>query len=192
MFTGIIEAKEKIQKSAVRENVMSLTIGKPSGWELKEGQSIAVNGACLTVVSFDEQGFDVELVSETLEKTIFGSSMPELVNLERAMLSTDRFEGHIVQGHIEGIGTVTDIQTDEHTMDLTVSFDSLYQQLLVEKGSVTVNGVSLTICALTENTFSLALIPHTIANTTLGFCAVGDIVNLEFDIIGKYLTKNIN
>jgi riboflavin synthase len=189
MFTGIIEAKGKIAKSAETAGVVRLTIEKPKKWELTLGQSIAINGACLTVVGFDGAMFDVELVPETLRKTTFGSNVPQVVNLERAMLPSDRFEGHIVQGHADSVGTVIDMEAEGDTSVLTISFDIEYDHLLVRKGSVTVDGVSLTISDLTRNTFSVALIPHTLANTTLGLHTVGDMVNLEFDIVGKYLTK---
>ncbi|MDA8597019.1 riboflavin synthase [Candidatus Pacebacteria bacterium] len=189
MFTGIIETTQTVRKQETSEGVLSLEIVMPDGWQLALGQSIAVNGACLTVVSFDSDHFVVELVPETLEKTIFGESVPTAVNLERAMLPTDRFEGHIVQGHIDTVGEVQSVLTQDNRYELAISFTAPFTQLVVPKGSITIDGVSLTITNMTTDTFSVALIPHTLRETTLGTLREGDKVNLEFDIVGKYLVQ---
>ena len=188
MFTGIVETIAAVTAEK-NEEITRFTIEKPTGWELTVGQSIAVNGTCLTVVSFDERGFAVELVAETLTKTSFGSNPPKKVNLERAMLAGGRFEGHIVQGHIDTVGTAIVTATKENNWTLTVSFDQQFDYLVVPKGSITIDGVSLTVVDPRSRELSVALIPHTLENTTLGALKEGSQVNLEFDIVGKYLQK---
>ena len=190
MFTGIIEAKTSVVSDDVRNEITTLVIKTPVGWKLHENQSISVNGACLTVVEFDDKTFTVELMRETLNKTTFGKYIPESVNLERAMLPSDRFEGHIVQGHVDIVGEVTGVEKGKETMGLTISHRKTHSNLIVEKGSITVDGVSLTVVNPRESEFSVALIPYTIKETTLGLLKKGDFVNLEFDIIGKYIIKN--
>ena len=190
MFTGIIEEKNIVVSHEEGDEVTRLVVKIPSGWKLKLGQSIAVNGTCLTVVGFNDETFTVELMRETLNKTTFGKYIPESVNLERAMLPSDRFEGHIVQGHVDMVGEVTGVEKGKETMGLTISHRKTHSNLIVEKGSITVDGVSLTVVNPRESEFSVALIPYTIKETTLGLLKRGDFVNLEFDIIGKYIIKN--
>jgi riboflavin synthase len=192
MFTGIVEAKVKILSHSVRDEVTTFVIQIPSGWEVAVGQSIAVNGVCLTVVTFDDDSFTVELMQETLDKTTYGKGVPTVVNLERAMAATGRFEGHIMQGHVDTVGVVSAITKGEETMVITVSHASEFDTLLVEKGSIAIDGVSLTVVNCNTKEFSVWIIPHTISKTILGDVQVADFVNLEFDIIGKYIGKRNN
>lgn len=190
MFTGIIEARSAIVSEIEKGTSKKLEIVTPETWELKEGQSVAVNGACLTVVRIDQKMFEVELVEETLAKTAFKEHFPEEVNLERAIQATDRFEGHIVQGHVDTTGTVQDVQKQDTAKILTISYDETYDRLLVDKGSIAVDGVSLTAVNAQKGLFSVSLIPYTLFYTTLGVCREGSVVNLEFDIIGKYIMRD--
>lgn len=190
MFTGIIEVKSKIKAHDVCDEILTISIEKPDELDLKNGQSISVNGTCLTVVDFGGDIFKVELMKETLSKTIFGINIPKTVNLERAMLPSDRFEGHIVQGHIDGTGEVVAVKKESDTTKLTITYNSEFERLIVSKGSITVDGVSLTVVDVKEGEFSVSLIPYTLSNTTLSSIDERDMVNLEFDIVGKYITKN--
>ena len=190
MFTGIIEIKTDVISHNVRDEITTLELRLPDGWIVRNGQSIAINGVCLTVVKFDEKTFTVEMMQETLDKTTFGSNIPVEVNLERAMRADDRFEGHIVQGHVDIVGTLSKVEKGKETSIITISYEKDRNNLVVDKGSITVDGVSLTVINPTENAFSIALIPHTLRETTLGELTEGDGVNLEFDIIGKYITKS--
>ncbi|MDC1205306.1 riboflavin synthase [Candidatus Pacebacteria bacterium] len=192
MFTGIIEKTAKVANSTNTDGVATLSIEKPIGWDLKVGQSIAVNGVCLTTVAFDDEKFQVELVSETLQKTTFGKGIPNLVNLERAMLPLDRFEGHIVQGHVDAVGTISHMEEIDGPSLLTIMYDSAFDHLVVGKGSVAINGISLTVVAANKGLLSVALIPHTLNHTTFDTLKEDDMVNLEFDIVGKYLVKQMN
>lgn len=190
MFTGIVEVKTTIRSSSVRDEITTFVLETPAGWEVTVGQSIAVNGVCLTVSTFHEDSFTVELMQETLDKTTYGKGVPAVVNLERAMAATGRFEGHIMQGHVDAVGTVSGVEKGDETMSITISHASEFNTLLVEKGSIAVDGVSLTVVHCVDEGFSIYIIPHTIANTVLGEYKVGDLVNLEFDIIGKYIRKS--
>ena len=189
MFTGIIETTAAVGGHNKNGEALTLSIEKPTKWKLNLGQSISVNGACLTVVAFNKTTFTVELVPETLEKTIFGQCLPETVNLERAMLATDRFEGHIVQGHIDTVGEVTEVKSTAEVTDLVVKFDPRFDKQVVSKGSVALDGVSLTVVDVKSGCLSVTLIPHTLKETTLSELAPQDKINIEFDIVGKYLSR---
>jgi len=187
MFTGIIEVMSDVLKEETVDSLMELTIARPEDWDICIGQSIAVEGVCLTVEAFDDRQFTVKLMGETLAKTTFGTKVPTRVNLERAMAANGRFEGHVVQGHVDCAGSVTAIGETDGWHTVTFSYPTELAHLIVQKGSITVNGVSLTVVDPTPGQFSVALIPHTLTNTTLGTLAEGDMVNLEFDILGKYI-----
>ena len=190
MFTGIIETTSQIVKREDREHLSTFTIARPSGWELTVGQSIAVSGACLTVVTFSEEYFIVELMLETLAKTIFKNTNIQNVNLERAMLATARFEGHMVQGHVDTVGKISKLERAGETAVYSIVFDQKFAELVVTKGSITIDGVSLTVSKVESGVLFVALIPYTLSHTTLGEKKVGEEVNLEFDILGKYIVKN--
>lgn len=191
MFTGIIEEMGTVQ--AVRRGSASsvLTIQAAKVLEdVKDGDSIAVNGVCLTVTSHGSSYFTADVMHETLNRSSLGSlrqSSP--VNLERAMAAGGRFGGHIVSGHIDGTGTITSIRQDGIALWYTISASPALLRYIIEKGSIAIDGISLTVAAVTDRDFSVSIIPHTAAQTTLSQKKAGDTVNLENDVIGKYVEK---
>lgn len=201
MFTGIVEELGTVagiedQGDAVRLTISAATV--LSDAEL--GASIAVNGCCLTVATLGEKGWTADVMLETLKRTsLHALSVGDQVNLERAVTPTTRLGGHIVQGHVDGVGRVVSREPSEHWEVVTISLDPGrseargHQQSLaryvVEKGSIAVDGISLTVVSVTDDTFTVSLIPETLARTSLGFRAVGDEVNLETDIIAKHVEK---
>lgn len=191
MFTGIVEELGTIR--AVRRGAASavLSIGASEVLsDLKIGDSVAVNGVCLTVTSLDDGGFTADVMHETLGRSSLGALAPgSRVNLERAMPANGRFGGHIVSGHIDGTGKVASVRPDDNALWYTIYAAPELLRYIVEKGSVTIDGISLTVAAVDEVSFSVSLIPHTAAVTTLGKKRAGDTVNLETDIIGKYVEK---
>ena len=191
MFTGIIQALSPIVDSSERGDLVVLEISTPEAWKLKIGQSISVNGVCLSVVKIKKQSFLVEMMPETINRTSFGSRMPEEVNLERSMGTDSLFEGHVVQGHVDCVATVTDVKVGQETATVSFSYPKKFDDLVVSKGSIAVDGVSLTVVEPQSGTFSVGLIPHTLAVTSLKDFKIGDSVNLEFDLIGKYINKQM-
>lgn len=191
MFTGIVEELGAIR--AVRRGAASavLSIGAAEVLsDLKIGDSVAVNGVCLTVTSLDDGGFTADVMHETLSRSSLGALAPgSRVNLERAMPANGRFGGHIVSGHIDGTGKIASVRPDDNALWYTISAAPELLRYIVEKGSITIDGISLTVAAVDEVSFSVSLIPHTAAVTALGKKRAGDIVNLETDIIGKYVEK---
>ena len=191
MFTGIIEEIGKI--TAVRKGARSsvLTIeGRVILGDLKLGDSVSVNGVCLTVSSLTGQGFTADVMSETLRRSDLGALQPGSgVNLERAMPADGRFGGHIVSGHIDGTGTITNIRRDDNAQWITIRAPRDITRLIVEKGSICIDGISLTVAGVREDEFDVSIIPHTAKMTTLAGKKTGDPVNLENDIIGKYVEK---
>ena len=191
MFTGIVEELGTIR--AVRRGRSSSMLSIGAGAilsDLKIGDSVAVNGVCLTAASRDDSGFTADVMHETLDRSSLGClSVGSHVNLERAMAAGGRFGGHIVSGHIDGTGTVTAVRTDDNAVWYTVEAPAKLLRYIVEKGSVTIDGISLTVAAVGESWFSISAIPHTVAVTILRERRVGDTVNLETDIIGKYVEK---
>lgn len=191
MFTGIVEEMGKI--SAIRQGAKSaqLTIQAKTVLEgTRIGDSIAVNGVCLTVTSLSASAFTADVMAESLRRSSLGDlSVGSPVNLERAMAADGRFGGHIVSGHIDGTGTISSFRREDNAVWVTVSTPANLLRYIVEKGSVAIDGVSLTVAAVTERDFSVSLIPHTGAQTILLQKRVGEKVNLECDIIGKYVEK---
>ncbi len=191
MFTGIIEEIGRID--SIKKGTQSAVLGIRCQKVLegtKIGDSIAVNGVCLTVTSLHEQGYTADVMAETLERSSLGSlSKNSPVNLERAMAADGRFGGHIVAGHIDGTGKIRDIRRDETAVWYTVEAEPQLLRYVVEKGSIAIDGISLTVARVTEGDFSVSIIPHTQGETSLGFRQKGDIVNLECDVIGKYIEK---
>jgi len=191
MFTGLVEALgsvERIEPDA--DGGRRLTIAAPFVRELEMGESVAVSGTCLTVVEFSDHAFDVQAGPETLRKTTFGSlAIGDPVNLERSLQLGDRLGGHLVQGHVDGVGRI--IERTRSGEWETVWFEGPADLVapMVRKGSVAIDGVSLTLVDVTRDRFSVALIPHTLAATTLGIKSVGAGVNLETDLISKYVAK---
>lgn len=191
MFTGIVEEMGTIR--SVRKGASSsvLTIGGEVIFsDLKLGDSVAVNGVCLTVTSYGSDWFTADVMHETLSRSSLRDARTGMkVNLERAMASDGRFGGHIVSGHIDGTGTITSTQRDDNAIWYTVEAPASVMRYIVEKGSVTIDGISLTVARVAKTSFMVSIIPHTAAVTVLGGKGAGDIVNLENDIIGKYVEK---
>ena len=192
MFTGIVEGTGTVQAAARRGDVMAVRIdvgGLFAGLPL--GGSIAVNGCCLTAVRSDARGFDVELTEETLRRTRFEERLVPgaLVNLERPMRADGRFDGHIVQGHVDGVGEIVGLVRSGEAAELSVGVPPHLERYLVEKGSVAVDGISLTVWGIGGGAFSVALIPFTLDVTNLRNAEPGRLVNLEADVIAKYVER---
>ena len=191
MFTGIVEETGSIRSLRLSGSSGKIAIrAKKVLGGTRIGDSIAVNGVCLTVVSLEKDGFTADVMAETVRRTNLGDTkIGEKVNLERAMAANGRFGGHIVSGHIDGIGTVREIREDDIAVWYTISASPALLRYIIEKGSITIDGISLTVAKVTAQDFSVSIIPHTAAQTTLSLRKVGDIVNLENDVIGKYVEK---
>jgi riboflavin synthase len=190
MFTGIVEELGTVRGIDVDTGGLSVACSTVTT-DAVVGASIAVSGCCLTVVELDDGGFAADLAPETLARTTLGGLAPgDAVNLERPLRLQDRLGGHLVQGHVDGVGRVSGRADDGHgSVRLSVEAPDTLLGQVVEKGSVTVDGVSLTVTAVTDDAFSVALIPHTLATTTLGRRAPGDPVNLEGDVVAKYVQR---
>jgi riboflavin synthase len=190
MFTGIIETLGVIQEIKKTDDNLQITIQSSITSELKIDQSVAHNGVCLTVVSIDKDVYTVTAIRETIEKTNLGEwNVGDVVNLERAMKLGDRLDGHIVQGHVDQIGICKNIESANGSWYFTFEYNPEWNNLTIEKGSITVNGVSLTVVNSKKNEFSVAIIPYTYENTTFKHFNIGSKINLEFDVIGKYVSK---
>jgi riboflavin synthase len=190
MFTGIIEATGSVRSSRDRDGGRLFEIDTALSSQLARGASIAVNGVCLTALSNGDAVLSVEAVPETLRRTNLGDlSAGDVVNLERPLRADGRLDGHIVQGHVDTTGRVSAVAPEGDGVRLAVEVDQSHHRHFVEKGSIAVDGVSLTIALLTAEGFEVALIPHTLAVTTLGLRSPGDKVNLEFDVLAKYLER---
>ena len=185
MFTGIVEEVGVVAK--ISDNGMTVRATKVTE-DLKLGDSIAVNGTCLTAVSFDRTEFSVDLSPETMRRTSLGQlSVGGPVNLERALLASDRMGGHIVQAHVDGTGRVMSTKRDRDSTIFRIRVPKRLNRYIVEKGFVAVDGISLTVVKRGASSFTLAVIPYTLANTNLAALSVGDRVNLEADILAKYV-----
>ena len=191
MFTGIIEELGKIQAIETRSSGMRFTISaKLVIDDLNIGDSISINGVCLTVTEKKEKDFSLDLVPETLDKSNLGELIEgNYVNLERAMQASDRFGGHILQGHVETLGVILDKQQQEDNAVISVGLDPEWMRFCIPKGSIALDGISLTIAKIEANIVEIALIPHTMENTTLGLKSKSDTLNIETDIIGKYVER---
>lgn len=190
MFTGIIETLAKVEGIEFENTNVHFTFSSAITDELKIDQSVAHNGVCLTVVKIEDAHYTVTAIDETLKKTNLGNlKIGDNVNVERCMPANGRFDGHIVQGHVDETGTVTNIIDNKGSWTYTVSYQKLSHNVTVEKGSITINGTSLTVVNSQENSFSVCIIPYTYENTIFKTLKVGDTVNLEFDIVGKYVAK---
>ena len=191
MFTGIVETVGIIEKVEPGDDLTRLVVGAESIADgVKLGDSVAVNGGCLTVTSLLDGRFAFEAIPETMERTNLGDlKVGSRVNLERAMRAGDRLDGHIVQGHVDGVGTVRAVIQDGNDVRLQVDCDPELADCVVEKGSIAIDGVSLTVSALLPSGFEVALIPHTLEVTTLSDRQIHDRVNLEADVLGKYVKR---
>lgn len=190
MFTGIIETIGRIEKIQTDADNIHYTISSDLSAGFKIDQSIAHNGVCLTVVGLKDNTHTVTAIRETLDRTDLKDwQVGDFVNLERAARSDARLDGHIVQGHVDGVGKVLSIQNADGSWYYRIGFDPKNAHLLVDKGSVCVNGVSLTVVLPDANSFAVAIIPYTYEHTTFQHLQQNDLVNLEFDIIGKYIAR---
>lgn len=190
MFTGIIETLGVITNLVKEQDNLHLTIKSSITNELKIDQSVAHNGVCLTVVGIKDDEYTVTAIKETLNKTNIGKlKTTSSVNLERAMKLGDRLDGHIVQGHVDETGVCTHIENQNGSTVFTIKYTSVFNNITIEKGSVTINGVSLTVINSKDDAFSVAIIPYTLENTSFKELRVNDTVNLEFDVIGKYVSR---
>ena len=190
MFTGIIEILGEITFLEKEGTNLHITVKSDFTSSLQIDQSVAHNGVCLTVVKIDGDEYVVTAIKETLEKTNIGDlKVGDIVNLERAMKLGDRLDGHIVQGHVDQIGKCIVRKEENGSWIFTFEYDSIKNNITIEKGSITINGISLTVVNSQRNEFSVAIIPYTFEHTNLHTVHAGDIVNLEFDVIGKYVAR---
>lgn len=194
MFTGIVEEIGIIQNVKRNNKSSILTIqGKKIFEDIHIGDSISVNGVCLTVTTFSNETFTADVMNETLSRSSLGNLKNDsYVNLERAMSVNGRFGGHIVSGHIDGIGKIIKIEKDDNAIWYTMTVEENLIKYIVEKGSIAIDGISLTIAKVNKKNFSVSIIPHTAQETILSHRLVGDIVNIENDVIGKYVEKLIS
>ncbi|WP_296311379.1 riboflavin synthase [Winogradskyella sp. UBA3174] len=190
MFTGIIEDLGIIEKLDKDSGNLHIKVRSAITEELKIDQSVAHNGVCLTVVNIEEQTYTVTAIQETLDKTNLNLvNENDVINIERAMKLGDRLDGHIVQGHVDQTAKCINIINKPGSWTFTFEYDKSLNNITIEKGSITVNGVSLTVVDSKSNCFSVAIIPYTYSHTTFKNLSVGDLVNLEFDVIGKYVKR---
>ncbi len=193
MFTGIIEDLGKVEKLEREGDNLHITISSRLTAELKIDQSVAHNGVCLTVVNLNDNSYTVTAIEETLNKTNLNELREQdLVNLERAMILGSRLDGHIVQGHVDQTATCINKENKDGSWIFTFSYNPDLNNVTIEKGSITVNGVSLTVVNSKTNEFSVAIIPYTYEHTTFKFIKKNTVVNLEFDVIGKYVKRLMN
>ena len=190
MFTGIIETLGIIKDLKKDNNNLNITISSSITHELKIDQSVAHNGVCLTVIAINNGEYIVTAIKETIEKTNLADwKVGDLLNLERAMKLGDRLDGHIVQGHVDHTGICKSIEEANGSWYFTFEYDSNLNNITIEKGSVTVNGVSLTVVNSKEKEFSVAIIPYTFEHTNFKNVQIGTTINLEFDVVGKYVAR---
>jgi len=190
MFTGIIETLGIVKEIQKDGGNLHLTISSDITKELKIDQSVAHNGVCLTVVAIDNNNYTVTAIKETIDKTTLGEwQVGDLVNLERAMKLGDRLDGHIVQGHVDQTGVCKSVAEANGSWYFSFEYDSKLNNITIEKGSITVNGVSLTVVNSQTNGFTVAIIPYTFEHTNFKTFKVGSKINLEFDVVGKYVAR---
>ena len=194
MFTGLVAELGTVQTLKKEKNSYHLTItAKKLPPLLKIGESIAVNGSCLTVVEVSNNSFTADVMPETVRLTVINTfKAGERVNLERTLRLSDGLDGHIVSGHIEGVGTISKIVADGIAKVTTIDTPAALLKYILPKGSIAIDGISLTVTEVTQTGFSVSLIPHTMGETTMGFKKIGDKVNLETDMIGKYVERMLN
>ena len=192
MFTGLVEAKGLIDSFEKNEDGMILRLNHNDSFHVDINDSVSCDGVCLTVVDKNRNSFEVQLVNETLSRTTAKNwKEKEELNLERALLPSTRMGGHFVQGHVDSVTTIKDIKYFDKSSTWTFSMNKDIERYIVEKGSVALNGVSLTVASKGKNSFDVALIPHTIELTTFGNLSIGNHVNVEVDILGKYIENFI-
>lgn len=193
MFTGIIETLAKVEKIEKENTNVHFTFSSAITSELKIDQSVAHNGVCLTVVKIDGNKYVVTAIDETLKRTNLGElKTGDFVNLERCMPANGRFDGHIVQGHVDATAKCIEVKDLNGSWEFAFEHEKTKNNITVEKGSITINGVSLTVVRSTDTTFSVHIIPYTFEHTNFKSIKVGSSVNLEFDVVGKYVAKILN
>ncbi|MFY0644411.1 MAG: riboflavin synthase [Bacteroidia bacterium] len=189
MFSGIVEGMSSVLKIEHDGSNMHFLFSTEIADELKVDQSIAHNGVCLTITSLNKDSYSVTAIDETLKLSNLGNlKVGDKVNTERCLRLSDRLDGHIVQGHVDGTGTVKSLEDKDGSWSITIEHQ-LDHRLILHKGSITVNGVSLTVVSCSDGEFQIAIIPYTYENTNLHTLTMGDLVNLELDILGKYIAK---
>jgi riboflavin synthase len=192
MFTGLIESVGHVSSLAPVPSGFCVRIRTSLASQLTAGESVAVNGVCLTATAIDGDEWQADIGPETARVTTLGSMTPQQpVNLERSLRAGDRFGGHFVQGHVDGVGTIDDVRRDGDAHWLTISFPRALAPLLIPKGSIAVDGISLTVAALRDRQFDVMIIPFTWSHTNLSSLRVTDRVNLEFDVVGKYVARAV-
>ena len=190
MFTGIIEQLGTIENVKAKGSNLTLTISAAFASELKIDQSLSHSGVCLTVESTEKNTYTVTAIEETLKKTSLSKwKIGTIVNLERCLRFDGRLDGHIVQGHVDTVGKCIDAITKGGSWEYVISFDEKFASLIIEKGSISLNGISLTIFNITNSSFTVAIIPYTYEHTNMHTLIVNDVVNIEFDMIGKYVNR---
>lgn len=190
MFTGIIESLGQLESLRPEGSNLHLTFSCDFTGELKVDQSLAHNGVCLTVVAIDGDKYTVTAIDETLKRSNLGSlQIGDQVNLERCMLANGRFDGHIVQGHVDTMGHCKSVQEKDGSWEFQIAYPKNANHITVEKGSITINGVSLTVVDSEDDWFSVAIIPYTYEHTSFKNLKPGDPINLEFDVVGKYVAR---
>ena len=189
MFTGIIEALGQVREVNEQADLVTYRLSAPIASELRLGESISHNGICLTVAACDPAGYEVQVITSTLQTAAARWAHNDVINLERAMPASGRFDGHVVSGHIDCTGRVLDIVLDGNIRLLTIGFDTVFSRYIIPKGSICLQGISLTVANLSHDRFTVAIIPHTWQVTNLQQLKLGDPVNLEFDIMGKYALR---
>ena len=191
MFTGLVSELGKVNVISRQNNSFRLTINaNKTLQDLKIGDSVAVNGACLTVVLITKDSFTVDVMPETAKNTAISSfKIGDSVNLERTVRVGDRLDGHIVTGHIDFTGTILQVKKDDIARIITIKATEAAMRYIVMKGSVAIDGISLTVCLIEKDYFGVSIIPHTVQNTALGYKNKGDIVNIETDILGRYVER---
>jgi riboflavin synthase len=190
MFTGIIEQLGSIKAIEKNNTNLTITVQTPLAQELKVDQSVSHSGVCLTVEKIDGDSYTVTAIEETLKKTNISQWQEgTIVNLERCLRFDGRLDGHIVQGHVDTVGTCTGYEAKNGSWEYVITIDEKYATLIIEKGSISLNGISLTIFNITNTTFTVAIIPYTYEHTNMHTLALGDKVNVEFDMVGKYVNR---
>ena len=192
MFTGIIEELAKVENVQEFDDFCTVKIASNFADKIKIGNSIAINGVCLTATDTDSTCFTVDIVKETLDKSSLRNLNDQsYVNLERSMKVSSRIDGHIVQGHVESTSTIVNIESFNNQKNFTIEVDQNYLKYCIKKGSIALDGISLTIAEITDNNITVAIIPHTLENTTLKFKKKGDLMNLETDMFAKYIENSL-
>jgi riboflavin synthase alpha subunit len=192
MFSGIIKTIAAVKKVQRQADSMTLTISTPRGWKIKPGDSIATDGACLTVAKVIKGEYQCKLMPETLSKTTFGIVAPEKVNLESSLKLSSTIDGHLVTGHIDAVGKIMNVISHDDSRVYEIQLPREFRNLIAPKGSIAIDGISLTVVGVSRDSFTVSLVEYTLTHTTLGGKGSGDLVNLEFDILAKYVAAQTN